>query len=120
MREIKFRAWDEENKTFIYFDLSQNPTYWADKLKDFPIQQSTELQDKNGKDIYEGDYLSVNWDDVRYAAHIIGPVEWNTEEAKWELGEGGSPMNDAKNYMTIIGNIYENPGLLNEFNNLNK
>ena len=61
MREIKFRAWDLEKKIMLKpFDLSSNPKYWCDNLKDYPLMQYTGLKDKNGlQEVYEGDIIDI-------------------------------------------------------------
>jgi len=58
-RELKFRAWNNEQKKFEYFEL-HNITV-PDRLltqDKFPVQQWTGEYDKNRKPIYEGDIIS--------------------------------------------------------------
>jgi uncharacterized phage protein (TIGR01671 family) len=95
--------------------------------KDCIVMQCTGLKDKNGKLIYEGDILrseeypfkneesynyaaEVLWDDAsatfyyytfRISTNVVGRAEGNTgnlNDYEWE----------------VIGNIYENPELLEE------
>jgi len=58
-RQLKFRAWNNEQKKFEYFEL-HNITV-PDRLltqNKFPVQQWTGEYDKNRKEIYEGDIIS--------------------------------------------------------------
>lgn len=65
------------------------------------LMQYTGLQDKNGKEIYEGDVLQ---DDKKFAGAFV--VDWNTmfDHSNWNSSRG--------NVFEIIGNIYENPELI--------
>ena len=57
MREIKFRAWSG-SEMLEPQDLSQDGFYWSWLGKeDVELMQYTGLKDKNGKEIYESDYL---------------------------------------------------------------
>lgn len=88
-REIKFRAWDKENKKFIRsshcieFDGSVHMYKMGcviplgDKVE---LNQFIGLHDKNGKEIYEGDI--VTWSDGEYKHYSnprIAVVEFNPE-----------------------------------------
>ena len=125
-RQIKFRAWDKKNSQFLQnnnigvdetiFDLWS----WADVMStcllfpmdDYVFQQYTELKDKNGKEICEGDI--VKWGDLNYI------VEYNHTACKWQ---GRSPehhgylhpvtehFRDLMNGI-IISNIFEHKHLL--------
>jgi len=118
MRQIKFRAWDKENKKmhkvnmidFIEGEIFVEPQpknksrLWFEECKDSILMQYTGLKDKNGEEIYEGDIIKKEWDDE------IEEVTWNEGYVEpfnfsyYEDPEGGE----------ILGNIYENPELLDK------
>lgn len=82
------------------------------------VGQMTGLKDKNGKEIYEGDILDwgeFNKEDEGERA----VVEWHDKNAGWMMkcytiygGEGYSMFEYLYEETEIIGNIYENPKLL--------
>lgn len=56
MREIKFRAWDEENQCIVDgFTLNSKGT--IDRNWYTNLMQYTGLKDKNGKEVFEGDII---------------------------------------------------------------
>lgn len=59
MREIKFRAWDETQRYMAYQGTPDLETIQSFMFHfgDKKLMQFTGLQDKNGVDIYEHDYL---------------------------------------------------------------
>lgn len=121
----KFRAWnktweemgrvkrirfgDDENVTTVLFigkDLGVNA-----KIDDFELMQSTGLHDKNSKEIFEGDILFGHaGEDFREI------VEFDIEEGKWIRRDiwynSKLDLSENNEFMEIIGNIYENPELL--------
>lgn len=88
---------------------------WMCKKNDFVLMQSTGLTDKNGKEIFEGDILSIETDeenvkvevswDSKHALFIFESKKYNEKEALGELFEDNSYP------FKIIGNIFENPEL---------
>lgn len=114
-REIRFRAWTKWGMIYddsVGYKIDYRGIVWRDLADDeFPtIMQFTGLLDKNGKEIFEGDIVKNN-EDSR-----IGSVGWNNKWMKWDVGAEGYWAEDAPYvnlYFEIIGNIYENPELLN-------
>lgn len=104
-RQIKFRAWDTKNNQMVNNVCVCNGIAYPTPLKDSigtRIMQYTGLHDKNGNEIYEGDVL-LNKDVVMsISEHIF--VEW--KEGFWSCFR-------LYEESEIIGNIYENPNLIN-------
>lgn len=110
MREIKFRAWHRKEKCWIYFSLDyavikgemKADWRWLEKE-----QQYTGLTDIAGKDIYEGDFVGNDY--------IYFEVKF--ENGSFRSGGSSNTTNSVLNQerakrLKIIGNIYENPNLL--------
>jgi len=116
MREIKFRALKRNSNEIVYFDLKEFLENDDDKMPDAmqyvlkDLQQFTGLKDKNGIDIYEGDILNDEFGS-------LGIVFWNKDDASFSIEykdiECQSFLN-VDEWSEVIGNIYENPELLNK------
>lgn len=128
----KYRMWNEiisrlHSVDGLYFD--REVVQYKDevgvsrfiKFKNTILMQSTGLYDENGKEIFEGDI--VQFEDYYIESDLPyinrGIVEWSqgqftiTNRASVEMEDllDGEFLD-----LTIIGNIYENPELLQEQN----
>ncbi|WP_335138880.1 YopX family protein [Lacticaseibacillus paracasei] len=134
-REIKFRSWVKRGneikdyvkpKTIQQMIHSKESTFSLEQLNDLvDFEQFTGLHDKNGREIYEGDIVSFGsvWnngddEDIDEEFHI-GVVEYDPHYAVYnvnceESGERRFLFTDVVNYdgFGVIGNIFENPELL--------
>lgn len=129
MREIRFRAWDKKRNHFhwgisnVCLTLGGNlmwqfgynaPTFLdAEESGQYILQQYTGLKDNNGKEIYEGDIIQTASEDIlvviwnkNFASFCLQKDGWLNDHY---FGEAVEPMD-----CVVIGNIYENPELLEQ------
>ena len=120
MRKVKFRSWDSRHKVM---DIPDNIANDIDGDK-YQIMQYTGLKDQNGVEIYEGDIVKFNGGAEDFFAEIgfeygcfIAKMPWVIKVKKF--GKASYP--ELKYYIDmtfvsteVIGNIYENPELINE------
>ena len=122
MREVKYEAWNVEEKKMIdlkaitplALDADMNTQMAMQGMdglfipfsKNLILRQYTGLKDKSGKEIYEGDILF--WD-----GSIIGAVSFVC--AEYIVGEkvnARSLCSAPHEEIEVIGNIYQNPDLM--------
>ncbi len=110
-RPIKFRQWHEEPGSEAHMDYQ---IYDVDpSFTDCTYMQFTGLLDKNGREVFEGDVVIyakknlpvvVEFVDGAFGFECIGP------DHSGRMDVSGVLMRDVE----VIGNIYENPDLLND------
>jgi len=145
MNNLKFRVWSDYHKSFVIegggfglqrlfedfsFTLrgrfSRGEDYkMPSNVEDYEINQWTGLVDKNGIDIYQGDYLSFTIPKITHgpeAEHITNAEVWyDVETASWQFGKfvnkNCSPPHEwsydlswplDKKSILVTGNIYQN------------
>jgi uncharacterized phage protein (TIGR01671 family) len=135
VRKIEFRAWDKREKrmgevTDIRFSKSQYPCVnvrfkqngkiiderycfgQEDGCDNVILMQFTGLYDKNGNEIYEGDIVTGLFNHT----DIIGHIVYGSDATFFIKRKGlyGIGLNNAEDWLEVIGNIYENQELLKE------
>jgi hypothetical protein len=116
-RPIKFRAWNKDKKEMIYLqDTVSCWSQWGDEILPycngphsmFDLMQFTSLLDKNKKEIYEGDIVKIShYHDLPYEI-----VEF--ENGGFIAGKGRPFKLIKQTHIEVMGNIYQNPSLLNK------
>lgn len=130
---LKYIAWDSWRKRMsvvdrIYIDTEgvrlydDFGEYWRD-FRDIKLMQSTGLKDKNGKEIFDGDIVRTTRflgraDEIggfyEYEKDYVGVVK--VLEGSWVIDTGivavrlWSEIDESE----VLGNIYENPELLED------
>lgn len=114
MRSFKFRSWDIETKEMSYDFLNK---HWFKVAVESPymlLMQYTGL-----KNIYEGDVLDCLYPergehgDIMDYSNYTGVVVWDESTYKFVLKCSlGNEYLEHLLRPTVIGNIYENPELL--------
>lgn len=117
MREIKFRVWDKLNKEMNNIEsinFQERRVYKNDvsylNFNNTELMQCTGLKDKNGKEIYEGDIFYTGSKKILYI------VEWIDCGLKGRQIKNKSwvGLDYWKDDIEVIGNIYENPELMED------
>ena len=114
-RKIKLRLWDTTAKKMR--DNEHLKNYTLDTLTDGVdiLMQYTELKDKNGKEIYENDIISMYiFDTSQFPKKIITTVSfYEGMFITTLLNNDPLPLRDAIIIgLEVIGNIYENNNLI--------
>lgn len=129
MRTIKFRAKCLDGSGWVSGDLHlhtctphihphEGPLTNRERKFIIPatIGQFTGLHDKNGREIYEGDVCATEFGEGYF---VNMSVVWFERGGYWAIQEidGDDTMHfvaDYFNYIEVIGNIHDNPELLNK------
>ncbi len=130
MRTIKFRGKSRYDRRWIIGALVPNgkrpciaefgKLFELTEVDHESVGQFTGLSDHNGREIYDGDIITVKgdyprvvlWDKMSWA---LMPTEYYHEEDFWVMNlqhPGLDWWDEFADEFEIIGNIYENPDML--------
>lgn len=132
MREIEFRGLNTRGE-WVYGSLVQTTSFCVQHSKTWIVErafgnggwfnvqcrqyvrpatvgQFTGLRDKSGVEIYEGDI----WKSSENGIEEIGVVEYHGCAFRVKYGDTSDLLGLAVQYGEVIGNIHENPGLLEQ------
>ena len=126
-REIKFRGYSEELKHFVYGffqeveveGIGYSYIFWQGNttpVRADSVAQFTGIHDKNGKEIYEGDIISIEYGKgiVEYSEkQAMFIINWIGDNEAYNESLAYNPRNyicgKTRKDIEVIGNIYENP-----------
>ena len=140
-REIKFRGRNPNNGQWKYGDLIQYESGEVAILNRFSkhgfeateicyrtiaspetVGQYTGLKDKHGVEIWEGDIIRIEYPGGGDFENTVGRVWWDEDEGAFYHGndQGRPPKRlwfrwtreGRKSNVTVIGNVHDNPELL--------
>ena len=117
---FKFRIYSFLDKSFHYFSIGDGETGYPQGIAGgvSEPQQYTGLNDKNDKEIYEGDIVQYNQNSSY--DHMDFFVKWNNNELRFilqansgeELVNEWTPNGNRFKFLEVVGNVFENPELL--------
>ena len=122
-REIKFRAWDENNKVmlmpeccglFIHLDGelnsfdSEGELVGTEFTRQLRLMQYTGLKDKNDKEIYEGDIVRA----LKHNEDLFTDKVWWRSGILWFGNWNWIEFQNIFRVIEVIGNIFEDGELL--------
>ncbi len=118
MREIKFRAWHSTTKKMLEVGsiLGEGGSFYEEEAlgeKDVVLMQYIGRTDLNAVEIYGSDIVEVTVMDGGLHT-VIASVVWSDEYGMWTYDRHVAGMFNhiRSTRCKVIGNIYENPELL--------
>lgn len=121
--KIKFRAWNGHAKQIQGIEfINVHKVFEMEYPKDTDLclMQYTGLNDKNGVEVYEGDIIENRLGVVKQVRFLQSQYGWyvaELDDINCCTSFSNFLYNPIKSDCTVLGNIYENPNLLEGISN---
>ena len=111
---LKFRCWDDIHREMIDLQEQDVNPYNISDIPQNNLMQCTGLKDKSDRLIFEGDIIYKKGTKNHRGEKMYSEVVWDQMYAEFNISDynGMHRMPSNSNNIEIIGNIYENPELL--------
>lgn len=127
-RTIKFRGKRIDDESWVYGNLFnwyrrtavipiigdgvRNGSVIGNEVDPETVGQFTGLLDKNGKEIYEGDIIGGSNGSINgYLWPFKSEIKWRSQDCGFNTPNWG--YMDSTHFFEVVGNIHDNPELLN-------
>lgn len=119
-RPVRFRIWDAETQTMTYLRNLDELVDFGQKIREqgaslehgpYTLLQYTELVDRRGQDIYEGDLVQVHPTREIIYTRLVA---WYPERASWWIFKLNKMFDvilkaELQPQLEVCGNIFEHP-----------
>lgn len=109
--EYPYGRWPLE-PTIVPKEEAEGGYYTHTRVNPETVGQYTGQTDKNGKRIFEGDILEFADNGGAESRFVVGMHDSGTWVAQWTGGDGYFTVSIVCPIMVVVGNIHDNPELL--------
>lgn len=121
-RPIEFRVWHNTAKKMLESGSNKQVFSWFDEGQDISIMQYTGMKDINGTKIYEGDIVESDHIPNGKIERLRRIIVFHNGAFRTQRSKSSSatsfnnlfPQKIYKTNLTVIGNVHQNPKLLNQ------
>lgn len=119
MKAFKFRVWASIGNCFEYFNIYEGANLGIANGVSEP-QQHIGIKDKNGKEIYEGDYINFSTNNT-ICLGDVDIIEWKNQIVHYDETIASFVFGYRQEFtildkimletIEVVGNVFENPEL---------